>query len=109
MNDTDRLTKILRDLPTDGFTNWMTSTNTTANEKKDHIVPTPTEWREMVKDNQKWKKETNVRLSAIEDQVLLVRRDAIVEEEYEELKEAWEAYNYLLAKLRTFKAIKDSG
>ncbi len=48
------------------------------------------------------------RLEELEDQVLLVRRDAILEEEFEELKEAWQAYNDLLAKLKTFKALKDS-
>lgn len=48
------------------------------------------------------------RLSALEDQVLLIRRDVVLEKEYEELKEAWQAYNDLLAKLKTFKALKDS-
>lgn len=54
------------------------------------------------------RKETSDRLDALEDQVLLVRRDAILEEDYKELKAAWTAYNDLLEKLRTFKRLKDS-
>ena len=48
------------------------------------------------------------RLDAIEDQIFFVRRDQILEEDYKELKEAWEAYNNLVEKLRTFKRLKDS-
>ena len=48
------------------------------------------------------------RLAALEEQVLLIHRDEILEEEFEELKEAYQAYNDLLAKLKTFKALKDS-
>ena len=59
-------------------------------------------------DFEKHTAEVNDRLSAIEDQMVIVRRDAILEEEFEELKEAWQAYNDLMDKLRTFKALQDS-
>ena len=48
------------------------------------------------------------RFNAIEDQIFFVRRDQVLEEDYNELKEAWEAYNDLMEKLRTFKRLKDS-
>jgi len=48
------------------------------------------------------------RLDAIEDQIVLVRRDNALEEDYKELKEAWKAYNKLAERLRTFKRLKDS-
>jgi len=54
------------------------------------------------------KETTEKRLSAIEDQVLIIRRDNALEEDYEELKKAWEAYEELRERLRTFKALKDS-
>ena len=60
--------------------------------------------QEMVKFSKKMLK----RIKSLEDQVLVVRRDNAMEKEFEELKEAWEAYNYMLEKLKTFKAIKDS-
>ncbi len=52
--------------------------------------------------------EFNQRLKAIEDQILIVRRDNALEEHFEELKEAWKAYNELADKLRTFRALQDS-
>ena len=48
------------------------------------------------------------RLDAIEDQIFFVRRDQVLEEDYKELKAAWEAYNGLMEKLKTFKRLKDS-
>jgi len=48
------------------------------------------------------------RLRAIEDQQLILRRDRILEEQFNELREAWEAYNYTLEKLKTFQALQDS-
>jgi hypothetical protein len=48
------------------------------------------------------------RIEAIEDQMVIVRRDNALEEEFEELKEAWQAYYDMMDKLRTFKALKDS-
>lgn len=55
-----------------------------------------------------FKEETNERLAAIEEQVILINRDNILEEDYKELEEAYNAYNDLRDKLRTFKALKDS-
>ncbi len=64
---------------------------------------------EGLEEELKLQKQTmNERLNAIEDQIILVRRDHILEEDYEELKAAWEAYNNLAEKLRTFKRLKDS-
>ena len=54
------------------------------------------------------KDEMNARAAEMEDQILLVRRDVLLEEDFEELKEAWNTYNELLKKLRTFKALQDS-
>lgn len=61
-----------------------------------------------LEDFEEHKSEVNDRLSAIEDQMAIVRRDAILEEDFEELREAWQAYNDLMDKLRTFKALQDS-
>lgn len=48
------------------------------------------------------------RIEAIEEQIVLVRRDNALEKDFDELKEAWEKYNEILEKLRTFKALQDS-
>jgi len=48
------------------------------------------------------------RLRALEDQQLILRRDRILEEQYDELREAWSLYNATLEKLKTFQALKDS-
>jgi protease II len=48
------------------------------------------------------------RIENIEEQIVLVRRDNALEEQFEELKEAWDKYNEILDKLRTFKALQDS-
>lgn len=66
-------------------------------------APSPTQT-----DLDELRNEMSNRLDALEDQVLLVRRDAILEEDYKELKAAWKAYNDLVEKLRTFKRLKDS-
>lgn len=55
-----------------------------------------------------FKKDITDRIEAIEDQMVIVRRDNALEEEFEELKEAWQAYYDMMDKLRTFKALKDS-
>jgi len=54
------------------------------------------------------KLEMDHRLFEMDEQILLVRRDTILENEFEELKEAWKTYETLLDKLKTFKALKDS-
>jgi len=60
------------------------------------------------KEFKQYKEEMNARIAEMEDQVAIVRRDVALEEEFEELKDAWKSYNEVLEKLRTFKAIKDS-
>ena len=54
------------------------------------------------------KEKLESRMDAVEDQVLLIRRDRILEQDFEELEEAWQAYNDLMEKLRTFKRLRDS-
>ena len=70
--------------------------------------PMNSELNEIKQQFQEYKDQMNARIKEMEDQVLLVRRDVLLEEDFEELKEAWEAYDELLKKLRTFKALKDS-
>ena len=88
-------------------TDWL-------NEVDINAVFNTTVTQEDVKLNQieeelkNFKRDVNKRLEAIEEQVVLVRRDHALEEDYEELKEAWDKYNELMEKLRTFKALKDS-
>lgn len=59
-------------------------------------------------DLRNFKAEVNERLAHIEEQMAILRPDEILGEEFDELKEAFEAYNKLMEKLRTFKALKDS-
>ena len=74
----------------------------------EQLSPTQSDIDALKDELQAQKELMDRRLEAIEDQVLLVRRDAILEKDYEELKEAWEAYNTLLERLKTFKRLKDS-
>ena len=55
-----------------------------------------------------FKDEICKRMDALEEQVVLVQRDTVLEKDFKELKEAWKAYNDLLEKLKTFKALQDS-
>ena len=70
--------------------------------------PLDAEIQEMKDDIEEHAKRTDARLDAIEDQILIVRRDVLLEEDYKELRDAWQAYNDLVDKLKTFKALKDS-
>lgn len=64
--------------------------------------------RELADDFKDFKDEMLERMAKIEEQIVLVRPDQILEEDYKELAEAWKAYNDLAEKLKTFKALKDS-
>lgn len=66
------------------------------------------ELNEIKQQFQEYKNQMNARIAELEDQVVLVRRDVLLEEDFEELKEAWDTYNELLQKLKTFKALQDS-
>ena len=63
---------------------------------------------ELTTELREFKESMEERMAAVEDQIVLVRRDNALEEDFEELREAWEKYNEILDKLRTFKAIQDS-
>jgi len=47
-------------------------------------------------------------VKAMKEQIILIDRDNCLEADYQELKDAYDAYEELRDKLRTFKALKDS-
>lgn len=75
-----------------------------------HNSPSPSQadFKKLEEEFKYFRRAMEERLAAIEDQVVLVKRDAILEHDFKELEEAWEAYNTLLEKLKTFKALQDS-
>lgn len=89
---------------------YITDGSIISYDASNHIQyePFDSEIQEMKDDIKEHAKRTDARLDAMEDQVLIVRRDVLLEEEYKELEEAWQAYNDILKKLKTFKALKDS-
>jgi predicted amino acid-binding ACT domain protein len=74
------------------------STNYVAQEELD----------QMRADFNEFSTELRAQMKELQEQIQVIERDTFMEAEYEELREAWEAYNAVLDKLKTFKALKDS-
>ena len=92
---------------------WMKNVNIFQDTKvnwhnTDLMDPLNAELNEMKEELANFKEEINHRLEKIEEQMAIVRPDAFLEAEFDELREAYEAYNKLMEKLRTFKALQDS-
>jgi len=51
--------------------------------------------------------EMQEQLSRIEDQLVMLSRDINMEEKYEELREAYDHYQSVLEKLKTFEILKE--
>jgi len=51
--------------------------------------------------------EIELRLSVIEQRLLIVQRDVRLEKEFPELKAAYDNYNRIVSEARTIKALKD--
>lgn len=60
------------------------------------------------KEFDEYKRLSQDKIRALQEHVVMIDRDIIMESQHEELKAAWEAYDELLSRLRTFNALRDS-
>ena len=89
--------------------NYMNTYQTAARDRKDErIEQLENDLHKLREDFEWYRHSTSEYIAKMQKHMAYVDRDNALEEDFEELREAWETYNELLEKLRTFKALKDS-